>query len=558
MQLRKRREKPFTSIRQKIFMAMFLMTLAVMSAIVVVMVSFYVRDVEKKVVNYSQDLIEERADKMNHSIDGMEEELLYKSETARLFSSDAQTPYEKLSRAREFGALLENHYFKVDLVYVLFADGTDAYYSRKGITQEEFTGMKGFRAIDSIDSESPENRGTIRWRRYPDTPDKVWIYKTMLNTSQIQRVGRIVLCVDEAYFSQFETGASDMPICIYDEQGGLLYGKNNPADFRQVSTKLSGRNWTLVGLIDEDTIWDGLKQPLRFLTIILLGFIAVCYFVSRRVTDTISSNLLALTDGLKQMKPGEEFQQIEVSSKGRPDESAYLIQTFNKMAGRLSSYADELAEEKTGREKAEYNSLIAQMNPHFLYNTLGSISALAKLHGDEAIVEATDRFSRLLRVSLSDKNNVIPLEKELENADNYLFLRKMTGGSTLDWDIISDGVDEKIPVPKLILQPLLENSIVHGYDEAKGSLYIGLIARIEEDSLILEVSDDGKGMSGDVIDELFTAEEVRFSSEDRNHIGVRSIQSRLKYLYGDQGKLDISSTPGQGTVVTLTVPILKD
>ncbi len=558
MHSKDKRKPGFISIRQKIFMAMFLMTLAVMAAIVAVMVGFYVRDVEKKVVNYSQDLIEERADKMNHSIDGMEEELLYKSETAKLFSSEAQSDYEKLSRAREFGALLENHFFKVDLVYVLFEDGTDAYYSRKGITEDEFTGMEGFRSIEAIDSDAPENRGTIRWRRFKDTPEKIWIYKNMLNTSQIQRVGRIVLCVDEAYFSQFETGASGMPICIYDDQGELLYGKDNPEDFRQVSSKLSGRNWTLVGLIDEDTIWNGLKQPLWFLIFVLLAFGIAGYFVSRTITDTISSNILALTDGLKQMKPGEEFRQIEVSTKGRLDESVYLIQTFNKMAGRLSTYADELAEEKTGREKAEYNSLIAQMNPHFLYNTLGSISALAKLHGDEAIVEATDRFSRLLRVSLSDKNNVIPLEKELQNADNYLYLRKMTSGSTLDWDIISDGVDGKYPVPKLILQPLLENCIVHGYDEAKGSLYIGIIARMEKDSLLLEVSDDGKGIPEATINELFTAKEVRFSAEDRNHIGVRSIQSRLKYLYGDRGKVSISSTLGQGTVVALTIPVMKD
>lgn len=216
-----------------------------------------------------------------------------------------------------------------------------------------------------------------------------------------------------------------------------------------------------------------------------------------------------------------------------------------------------MAMDRTQKEKAEYNALLAQMNPHFLYNTLESINALAKLHSQKDISEAITKLSRLLRASLSGKNQEIPLSQELDYIRQYLELQKLVSGEYLEWDITVDPSLLSCSIPKLLLQPLVENSIIHGFENKTETAMILILAKVADEKLIVELYDNGKGAEQELINKILLGDDAKDSLRERSHIGINSIQRRIRYLYGEKYGLQISSNTGEGTIVKVILPFKK-
>lgn len=198
------------------------------------------------------------------------------------------------------------------------------------------------------------------------------------------------------------------------------------------------------------------------------------------------------------------------------------------------------------------------MNPHFLYNTLESISSMAKLSGQEDIVHTIHMLGYLLRASINGNTQKIPLQKELLYIRYYLELQKLvTGGRRLDWDISIEPGTEQYLVPKLLLQPVVENSIIHGLHLIKDDGIIVITSGKKKDCLILEVYDNGEGTNQEEIDRILSEDGQDDSGNDRAHIGIRSIQKRLHILYGPEYGMQMESSPGNGMIVRITLPLEK-
>ena len=198
------------------------------------------------------------------------------------------------------------------------------------------------------------------------------------------------------------------------------------------------------------------------------------------------------------------------------------------------------------------------MNPHFLYNTLETISAMAKLKGQDEIVSVITKLSGLLRSILSGDDQEICVSDELEFISRYLELQQLISGSALEWDIDADEEIKKCGIPKLILQPLIENAIIHGADNLSGTLMIVVLVRKKGEMLTVEVCDNGSGMEQDMADKILSEEEPEILKRDRTHIGLKNIQKRIHYLYGENYGMDIESARGNGTVVRLYLPVLEE
>ena len=229
------------------------------------------------------------------------------------------------------------------------------------------------------------------------------------------------------------------------------------------------------------------------------------------------------------------------------DETAYLCEKFNEMNHRLQASVEQMAVDRTQKEKAEYNAIIAQMNPHFLYNTLESINALAKIEGQEKISGAITELAGLLRASLPGAKQEISLRD-----GQYLSLQKLIKGDFLEWDITADPDVLECKVPKLILQPLLENAMKHGFAKSLDVAMLVIVAKEQNGKLLLQLCDNGVGMEKEVLRSIL---EENVQGQDREHIGIQSIQRRIRYLYGAGYGLDVQSTPGEGTVVNLSLPL---
>ena len=282
-------------------------------------------------------------------------------------------------------------------------------------------------------------------------------------------------------------------IVLYDEEGNLLYANEDILDRIDVSEEKENlkkdyllseeavpvKKWKLVSFNSKKAVLEQMSELIRELVIFEAGLALLAAFLAAYIARNITSNIAALIQGFHQINSGKEAMEIPYRSH---DETAFLCEKFNDMNRKLRDSVEQITENSIQREKAEYNALMAQMNPHFLYNTLESIGSMAKLQGQKEIVDCIKKLSHLLRVSISTNTQEISLSQELSYTEKYLELQRMIGGERLSWDIICENGTENCMVPKLFLQPLVENSVIHGVGNMTEDAMIVIMVQREQHS----------------------------------------------------------------------------
>lgn len=167
-------------------------------------------------------------------------------------------------------------------------------------------------------------------------------------------------------------------------------------------------------------------------------------------------------------------------------------------------------------------------------------------------------LSQLLRASISGKKQEIPLAEEIDYIRQYLSLQNMVSGNRLLWDFLIEPETEQALVPKLILQPIVENAIIHGLDGVLEDPMIAVTSRRDGEDLVIEVSDNGAGLEQELADRLLQEEEPEELMRDRAHIGIKSIQKRIQILYGKHDGIRMETSPGNGMVVIIRLPYRKE
>lgn len=278
--------------------------------------------------------------------------------------------------------------------------------------------------------------------------------------------------------------------------------------------------------------------------IILLAVIG--YFSSRRMV----SRLELLTENMNQIHLG--LRKVTVSSDAG-DEVGVLIRSFKRMMDEMNRLISEVYESKIQLQNSEMKALVAQINPHFLYNSLSIINWKALEAGEDEISKVTLALSTYYRTSLNRGETMTTIENELQNIRAYLRIQSvMHDGNFQVVEDVDMNVGE-VQIPKLILQPLIENAIDHGLDISDKEDHILWISVRQElaaedggEEIIFEVRDNGIGMDEEKVESLLT-----YSS---NGYGLRNVYERIKVLYGDRGDVKISSEPGSGTTVRIIIP----
>ena len=252
---------------------------------------------------------------------------------------------------------------------------------------------------------------------------------------------------------------------------------------------------------------------------------------------------------LGQIQAGNQnaLSRIDIPSN---DEMSCLQDAFNQMIDQLNRSVQRIAYATVEKERAEYSALMAQMDPHFLYNTLEGINSLARMHGDRDIVECINRLSMLYRVAVHGEETEIPLRTEISYVEAYLALENMITGGRIETVVDAEENTLGFMVPKLIVQPIVENSIRHGVEGMKEGGTVIVSARAEAGMLLIDVADNGRGMSGEQIRSLLQTEE-----KDAMHVGIGAVRRRIQLLYGNRYGLRISSGE-EGTTVTIVLPLV--
>jgi Predicted signal transduction protein with a C-terminal ATPase domain len=314
---------------------------------------------------------------------------------------------------------------------------------------------------------------------------------------------------------------------------------------------VSYMNYSIVGIIDREAV---LSEISNSNSIVLMGstiallVIVIVFFVIRKTTKPISN----LVRQVPQVIQGDFSTHIPVEGSY---ETRKLSIAFNHMLDGLNSYVDQLMNVQGEKRKAEIHALQMQINPHFIYNTLTSVKWLIWQGETEKSCRTIEAFISLLRNTISNQDAVISAAEEMANLKNYVYLQQIRYGDKIKAHFFLEEGSERSLMPKLILQPFLENSFFHAFQEtASGSIYI-YIGR-HGDNLVSEIIDNGVGISQAQIDVLLSHD-----SKGMGHftgIGIGNVNDRLKLLYGEKYGVSISSEPSKGTIMTITIPVQEE
>jgi stage V sporulation protein D (sporulation-specific penicillin-binding protein) len=347
---------------------------------------------------------------------------------------------------------------------------------------------------------------------------------------------------------------------IQDDNGNIVYAecsmdkKYRPKDIE--SPKDISENYYLVRRTMKDTGWNFyiyrpkavsenaihkllLKNiPIILISVLLLSFLG--YVFSLRMV----SQLELLTENMNLINMG--LRKVTVQSKSK-DEVGVLIQSFRRMMDQMNHLISEVYESKIQLQNSEMRALQAQINPHFLYNSLSIINWKAIEAGEDEISHVTLALSTYYRTSLNRGETMTTVAKEIDNIRAYLKIQLVMHDNEFRVvEQISDGLNDYL-IPKLILQPLAENAIDHGIDVSDNeNPTLWLTIREEAEHIFFEIRDNGAGMTQEKADQILTYQSSGY--------GVRNVCDRIHVLYGEKGEMKIESTPGKGTRVFIRIP----
>lgn len=323
------------------------------------------------------------------------------------------------------------------------------------------------------------------------------------------------------------------------EENGQLTG--------YMTQRLQSTNYTMLGMIHPDMAF-GRVYDFRYIISVTAFITAIVVIIIFLLVRQQTRPLYKLVEKMREVREGsfDQFVKVEGSTEIRE-----LSSTYNTMLDEIQQYIDKLMEVEKAKREAEIHSLQMQINPHYIYNTLASVKWLIWQGNKEKSVQVIDAFIRLLRNTISNKEEFITLKEEIENLKDYVIINQTRYGNSInvEYYVLPDCEEQKIP--KLILQPFVENAFFHAFPQGqKGT--ISVFAHRNEGQLKVEIIDDGIGMDNETVRALLNKNDVQ--KEHFTGIGVNNVDDRMKLIYGRSYGILIESEKGEGTKITICFP----
>ena len=314
---------------------------------------------------------------------------------------------------------------------------------------------------------------------------------------------------------------------------------------------LSNTKWRICVFINIDRLAEIERDFSVTATVVSALVLIVGVMLTMAVARFITSPMKRLELAMRRVEESDYFRMEEVDIAA-PREVEALIRRFNRMMRKISELVARVVSEQDAQRKSELKALQNQINPHFLYNTFDSLIWLIENGRNDKAAEMVVALAALFRIGISNDSEVIPLQSEIEHVRNYLLIQSIRYADSFDYSFDVDQAALDIPTMKLVLQPIVENCIYHGLKNRIDRGHILVSAHIEEDSLVLQVTDNGYGMRQEAIDSIYASFEDGVVS---NSVGLKNIYQRVMIYYGRKAQLIIESEPDEGTKITLKEPL---
>ncbi len=418
---------------------------------------------------------------------------------------------------------------------------------------------------------------------FAGTEGDVFIVKKLADRNTFDAFGTVIFQIDRGYLFDSATKA-------IEEQGGTLVRYSNGYEFtigtirnadKEVAAEVfqatnseqsqysdMGERYMISGLLSTQNLTiqyaafmpaENLRQEyFQAMVIPILIILVMIPVLVVLATAVYRNTMVPIRDLVSKMKLLQTGKFGVQAKGGRKDELGFVVDSFNEMSNELKRLVDYVYKEEVALKEAQLEALQSQINPHFLYNTLEIVNWKARLSGDEEIPEIISALGTLLDAGMNrGGQRLVRLEEELKNVEAYNFLLKLRYNKKLNITLDVDTNTLEATVPKLILQPILENAVYHGI-EPVGSGTICIDIHPEGEDLVCIVKDDGAGMEETVLKKI-RADIEKLSREElsHTHIGLVNVHERIRLTFGEGYGVYIESEPGKGTTVTMLMKFLN-
>lgn len=434
-------------------------------------------------------------------------------------------------------------------------------------------------AEDGIQTNEKYLRGETIWKGDPEKRNYVIGVREIKDFESLENLGRLYVFIkEETIRQQYESlkTTSGSFFIVWDGDEQIISCDNEEiTDIERKDVSISqgiymnlervnGKLYYYEGLKDETIGWviqeytpriEVMRNIYRvqlMLFSVILVMLGILILLMNWFSNYLTEPIRNLQTKMQEVKK-ENFDVIV--EEERKDELGELGQTFNEMTARIKTLIEEDYQSKILLRETEYKFLRAQINPHFLYNTLDAISWMASMGGNKDVSKMSVALGKILRWSISNTDNIVFLREEVDNVEDYLSIQRIRYGENLQYVIAIESPEKEMLVPKMILQPLVENALIHGLEPKDGMKSLILTAVSDEETLTIILKDNGVGMTEEKIRYVLSGGgKSKENSEKQHGVGIYNVHKRIQMNFGDQYGLRIISKPGEGTEIQIIVP----
>lgn len=343
---------------------------------------------------------------------------------------------------------------------------------------------------------------------------------------------------------------------INNNSTGYFIQEIDKKEYYVVYNTLQMPGWKIIGIVKLKEIMSTAYEVKKWTIIIEIGLIVAVMFLFLLITNTMTIPIRDLRNKMKMVESGNLDVEAQFKSN---DEISDLSKGFNKMIIKIKELMEKERKYQENLKKSEFKALQAQVNPHFLYNTLDAIVWTAEAGNKEEVVNIAKYLSDFFRVALSKGKEWILIKEELLHVGSYLSIQKVRYRDILEYSIDIDPDLMNMRILKLTLQPIVENALYHGLKNKRGGGYIRISGKkLDRENLVFEISDNGIGMPANELSKLIREINKPQSKIDmKTGFGLKNINQRIKLYYGSQYGITVISEFMNGTTIRVIIPIVK-
>ncbi|SFD66432.1 two-component system, sensor histidine kinase YesM [Paenibacillus catalpae] len=537
---------------------------------------------------YDKEIYKQSASALNSASLGVEKELRNMEKISFKIATDSYIQ-DYLSEIKAGGSEYSNYLTAVNLRQRLLTFTSNEKYILSFHVMDIFSKQygNGYKMInlsqertEQVIKETNTTNGGVRFV-FPDHGDNALIAGREIRRVdglELDHLGNMAVRIDiDRLYSDLVTSADNSKayFAIMEKDGNLVYPHDQPNGMDLTSLHLTGQqgfkivtiagkkyfityfssstlNWVYVNVISYEEIFHTTESAKNTVIIVYILLSVLILGAALSFSRSITGPIERLNQKMKRIQLGHfEFADEQEERNLAKDEAGQLQRNFRMMVGRIDELINENYVKQLTIKDTEFKALQAQINPHFLYNTLESINWSAKIAGHKQISVMVESLGYLLRSTISHKQPTVTLEDEMRLVSHYIAIQHIRFEERL---VFENRIPDRllgVYVPKLSLQPLVENAIHYGLEQMIEACVITITAEEYEGGIAITVSDNGPGLAADVIDQLRSG----VITPRGTGIGLRNIEDRIKMLFGESYGIGVESIPQHETRITLYLPI---